>query len=304
MTKYKLATYESDNGPRAGIIVGDTVFDAATLTDQPTYSSVLRILEDWTRAKDMLAAAAQKTGAGWKLSETHLRAPVLYPPAIYCAGANYRDHAMEMAKRLNRPLDPDPKLNGGKPWFFLKASRSVTDPGATVAATHYCKNLDWEVELAAIIGTPGKNIRAEDALKHVAGYTIANDLSARELGRRAEAAAGSPFSFDWTMQKSFDGACPVGPWIVPADDIPDPQNLAMKLWVNDVIKQDSNTAEMIFTLAEQIAQLSISMTLYPGDLILTGTPAGVGQGRGEFLKAGDVVKLEIEGLGTLTNRIA
>ena len=106
------------------------------------------------------------------------------------------------------------------------------------------------------------------------------------------------------MQKSFDGACPVGPWIVPADDIPDPQNLAMKLWVNDVIKQDSNTAEMIFTLAEQIAQLSISMTLYPGDLILTGTPAGVGQGRSEFLKAGDVVKLEIDGLGTLTNRIA
>jgi 2-keto-4-pentenoate hydratase/2-oxohepta-3-ene-1,7-dioic acid hydratase in catechol pathway len=137
-----------------------------------------------------------------------------------------------------------------------------------------------EIELTAVIGKPGRNIRVEDALQHVAGYTIANDISARDLGRRPEAAAGSPFSFDWTGQKCFDGACPIGPWIVPADDIPDPQNLSLKLWVNDVIKQDSNTSEMIFTLAEQIAQLSIGMTLYPGDLILTGTPAGVGQGRG------------------------
>jgi len=304
MAGYKLATYESENGPRAGIIVGEAVFDAAELTGQSSYTSVLRILEDWARAKDILAGAAKKTGAGWKLKETHLRAPVLWPPAIYCAGANYRDHAAEMARKLNRPQDPDPKLNGGRPWHFIKTSRSVTDPGATVTATHYCKNLDWEIELTAVIGKPGKNIRVDDALEHVAGYTIANDISARDLGRRAEAAAGSPFSFDWTGQKCFDGACPLGPWIVPADDIPDPQNLSLKLWVNDVIKQDSNTSEMIFTLAEQIAQLSIGMTLYPGDLILTGTPAGVGQGRGEFLKAGDVVKLEIERIGTLSNRIA
>jgi 2-keto-4-pentenoate hydratase/2-oxohepta-3-ene-1,7-dioic acid hydratase in catechol pathway len=117
-------------------------------------------------------------------------------------------------------------------------------------------------------------------------------------------ATGSAFHFDWVGQKCFDGSCPIGPWIVPADDIADPQNLKLKLWVNDVIKQDSNTSEMIFTLAEQIAHLSKNMTLYPGDVILTGTPAGVGAGRDEFLNAGDVVKLEIEKIGTLTNTMA
>ena len=115
--------------------------------------------------------------------------------------------------------------------------------------------------------------------------------------------ARSPFAHDWVSQKCFDGSCPLGPWIVPASDIPDPQNLALKLWVNDVIKQDSSTSEMIFTVAEQIAQLSRGMTLYPGDIILTGTPAGVGLARNEFLKAGDTVRIEIERIGSLATRI-
>jgi len=114
----------------------------------------------------------------------------------------------------------------------------------------------------------------------------------------------SPFKFDWLGQKNFDDACPVGPWIVPAEDIADPQNVAIKLWVNDVIKQDSHTSKMIFTLAEQISHLSTRVTLQPGDLILTGTPAGVGLARKEFLKAGDVVKVWVEGVGTLTNTCA
>src|SRR5262249_51575746 len=130
------------------------------------------------------------------------------------------------------------------------------------------------------------------------------DLSARDLSRRANAADGSAFKFDWVGQKCFDGACPLGPWVVPARNIADPQNLSLKLWVNDTLKQDSNTGEMIFSLAEQIAHLSQGMTLYLGDLILTGPPAGVGAGRGEFLKPGDVVKLEIESIGVLSNIIA
>jgi 2-keto-4-pentenoate hydratase/2-oxohepta-3-ene-1,7-dioic acid hydratase in catechol pathway len=304
MTGYRLATYQAANGPRAGIIIGDSVFDAATLTGRPSYASVLGLLEDWPRAADVIQTAMRTNPAnGSPLGDTHLRAPVLWPSAIYCAGANYRDHALEMAKRLGRPLDPDPKASGGAPWHFLKASRCVTDPGATVAATSYSKKLDWEVELAAVIGRPARNIPVERALDYVAGYTCANDLSARDLSKRAEASEKSPFHFDWTCQKSFDGSCPLGPWIVPADDIPDPQDLFLKLWVNDVLKQDSNTAEMIFTLADQIAHLSRGMTLYPGDLILTGTPAGVGTGRGEFLNSGDVMKIEIERIGTLSNRI-
>src|SRR5438876_495375 len=134
-------------------------------------------------------------------------------------------------------------------------------------------------------------------------HCAAHDLSARDRGRRANISDTSPFKSDWTKHKTFDGSCPLGPWIVPARDIGDPQNLGLKLWVNDVLKQDSNSKNMIFNLAEQIAQLSSGMTLHPGDLILTGTPAGVGAARGEFLKAGDVVKIWIEKIGTLTNKM-
>jgi 2-keto-4-pentenoate hydratase/2-oxohepta-3-ene-1,7-dioic acid hydratase in catechol pathway len=284
--------------------VGDTVFDAAELTAQPGYATVLGILDDWARAHDAIgrrsATADKKKGTA--LSQIHLRTPVLWPSAIYCAGANYRDHAIEMATRTNRPLDPDPKTIGGKPWHFLKATRCVTDPGVTVKKGAIQK-FDWEVELVAVIGREARSVKAADALDYVAAYTIANDLSARDLSRRTEMNPASAFHYDWVSQKCFDGACPVGPVLVPADQIPDPQNLKMKLWVNDAIKQDSNTSEMIFTVAEQVEQLSRNMTLYPGDLILTGTPAGVGMGRGEFLKEGDVVKLEIERIGTLTNPI-
>ena len=158
MAGYKLATYQSENGPRAGIIVEDSVFDAAELTGQAAYASVLRILEDWPRANDLILGAITRMekAKGWPLVQTHLLAPVLWPSAIYCAGANYRDHAKEMAERTGRPLGPDPKESGGKPWHFLKTPRSIADPGATVAATQYCTKLDWEVELAAIIGREAK----------------------------------------------------------------------------------------------------------------------------------------------------
>jgi 2-keto-4-pentenoate hydratase/2-oxohepta-3-ene-1,7-dioic acid hydratase in catechol pathway len=209
-----------------------------------------------------------------------------------------------MAKRANRPPEPDPKSLGLKPWQFIKASRSLADPGATVSASHYTQKLDWEVELAAVIGKTAKNVSVEQALGHVAGYTAANDLSARDLSRRPHVSETSAFKSDWIGQKSFDGACPLGPWIVPAQDIPDPQNLAIELWVNDVLKQDSNTGKMIFNIAEQISHLSMGMTLHPGDVILTGTPAGVGSARNEFLQPGDVVKIEIERVGALTNTIA
>jgi 2-keto-4-pentenoate hydratase/2-oxohepta-3-ene-1,7-dioic acid hydratase in catechol pathway len=305
MSGYRLATYQAAKGPRAGIIVGETVIDAEELTGQAAYASVLGIVQDWRRASDRIASAVKGgTAKGSPLSQTHLRTPLMFPGALYCAGANYRDHAIEMATKLKRPLDPDPKESGGKPWHFLKPGRCATDPGVTVTATHLTKKLDWEIELAGVIGVEAKGVTVERALDYVAGYTVANDVSARDLARRAEMATGSAFHFDWVGQKCFDGSCPIGPWIVPADDIADPQNLKLKLWVNDVIKQDSNTSEMIFTLAEQIAHLSKNMTLYPGDVILTGTPAGVGAGRDEFLNAGDVVKLEIEKIGTLTNTMA
>jgi 2-keto-4-pentenoate hydratase/2-oxohepta-3-ene-1,7-dioic acid hydratase in catechol pathway len=217
---------------------------------------------------------------------------------------NYSDHAAEMAQRMGREPDTNPKISLGAPWHFLKSPHAIADPGAVVAGSQYCKNLDWEVELAAIIGRKAKNVPVERALDFVAGYTAANDLSARDLSRRANTPPATPFHFDWIGQKCFDGSCPLGPFIVPAGDIPDPQNLSLKLWVNDVLKQDSNTSMMIFSLAEQIAHLSAGITLYPGDIILTGTPAGVGAGRNEFLRPGDTVKIEIEKIGVFANMIA
>jgi 2-keto-4-pentenoate hydratase/2-oxohepta-3-ene-1,7-dioic acid hydratase in catechol pathway len=312
---YKLATYQSSDGARAGVIIGDQVFDAVALTRRAAYASVLGILADWRTADAALRKAAAGLGKSpgkgrgkgrvksRPLGKTRLLAPVRFPSAIYCAGSNYADHAAEMAARDNRPPPPDPHTLGLNAWHFLKASRSLADPGSRVKISGYSQQMDWEIELAAVIGRAAKDVPAKNALGYVAGYTIANDLSARDRGRRANMPDASPFKWDWTKHKTFEGSCPLGPWIVPASDTGDPQKLKLKLWVNGVLKQDSNTSEMIYTLAEQIEQLSAGMTLYPGDIILTGTPAGVGAGRGEFLKAGDVVKLWIEKIGEIENRM-
>jgi 2-keto-4-pentenoate hydratase/2-oxohepta-3-ene-1,7-dioic acid hydratase in catechol pathway len=309
---YTLATYQTKEGPRAGLVIGEDVFDAAKLTGKPAYGSVIGILADWKRAEGALkkaAAGAAKSGvkSGAKrmpLGKTKLLAPAPNPPTIFCAGANYADHAAAMARKQGMPEPTDPREQGLKPWFFIKAAHTITDPGTTIKAKHYANELDWEIELAVVIGRAAKDVPVDKALSYVAGYTVANDLSARDRGRRPGLEPTSIFKMDWTKHKSFDGSCPIGPWIVPASDIADPQKLGLKLWVNGALKQDSNTGQMLFTVAEQIAQLSINMTLHPGDLILTGTPAGTGGESGTFLKAGDVVKLWIEGIGEFENRIA
>jgi 2-keto-4-pentenoate hydratase/2-oxohepta-3-ene-1,7-dioic acid hydratase in catechol pathway len=305
---YKLATYQSSEGARAGLVIGEEVFDAARLTGKPAYATVAGILADWRIAESALkkaAAGAAKSRAKRRLlGKTKLLTPLPAPPTIFCAGANYADHAAAMARKQGMPEPPDPHEQGLKPWHFIKAAPAIAGPGATIRAAHYAKELDWEIELAAVIGRPAKDVPKDKALAYVAGYTAANDLSARDRGRRPGVEPTSPFKMDWTKHKSFDCSCPIGPWIVPASDITDPQNLGMKLWVNGVLKQDSSTGKMLFTLAEQIAQLSVGMTLRPGDLILTGTPSGTGAESGEFLKAGDVVKIWIEGIGEFSNRIA
>jgi 2-keto-4-pentenoate hydratase/2-oxohepta-3-ene-1,7-dioic acid hydratase in catechol pathway len=305
MASYRLVTYAAAAGPRAGIVIGDEVFDAGELTGRAGDATVLGILDDWTAARQRLGNAATAPGTGRKLADTRLLAPIQWPSAIYCAGANYADHAAEMARLQNRAPEPDPHTLGLKPWHFIKAGRStLAAAGDTIQISALSKTMDWEVELAAVIGRRAKDVALDAALDHVAGYTIANDLSARDMGRRPNVPDTSPFKFDWVAHKNFDGSCPLGPWIVPAGDIADPQKLALKLWVNDVIKQDSNTAQMIFSIAEQIAHLSSRITLNPGDVILTGTPSGVGAARKEFLAPGDVVRLWIENIGTLVNRMA
>src|SRR6266849_4284829 len=308
---YKLLSYQAGQAARAGVLVGDTVYDAAKVTGLSAHSSVLGVLDDWSRAKRLLAQAAKRIEAGqgrvkgMPLKRARLLAPVLYPGNIYCAGANYTDHMAETARAQGQAPGPTMKELGEKPWHFVKTSRSaVVGPGARVSLPVYSQMVDWEVELAAVIGKVARDVPVERALDYVAGYTIADDLSARDVMRRDKNPATSPFHFDWLSQKCFDGSCPLGPWIVPAGDIADPQKLGLKLWVNDTLMQDSNTSRMIFDTAEQIAMLSSRVTLQPGDLILTGTPAGVGMGRGRFLKPGEKLKLWIERIGELEHAVA
>lgn len=305
---FKLVTYDSPRGPRAGLVLQEAVFDLAETTGKISYATMLGVLSDWESAEPAINAVASQADSrkadALSLAGVKLLAPVLYPSAVYCAGGNYSDHVQEMARVQNLEPEPDPHTRGIPPWHFIKASRSVVETEATIPLPNHSKMVDWEAELAAFVGKTARNVPIEKALDHIAGYTIANDLSARDVSLRRQVPENSPFRYDWVGQKSFDGSCPVGPWIIPAREIPDPQNLGIRLWVNDVLKQDSHTSKMIFTLAEQVAHLSTRITLYPGDLILTGTPSGVGLARKEFLKSGDKVRVWIERIGTLSNRMA
>jgi 2-keto-4-pentenoate hydratase/2-oxohepta-3-ene-1,7-dioic acid hydratase in catechol pathway len=303
MADYRLVTYRAPDGARAGVVVDETVFDAAALTGERSHASMLGILESWGKARGAIERAIAKPSRrkGVPLRRAKLLTPVMWPGAVFCAGANYTDHVVEMARVQNIAPEPDPHEVGLSPWHFLKASRAVAHPGARLKLPAYSKMVDWEAELAAVIGRTARDVPVEKALGYVAGYTVANDLSARDFTKRPHVADGSPFKYDWLAQKNFDASCPIGPWIVPAKAIRDPQNLGIKLSVNGVVKQDSNTSQMIFTLAEQIAHLSTRLTLHPGDIVLTGTPAGVGLARREFLKPGDEVTVWIEKVGTLTN---
>ena len=308
---YKLLSYQSGREARAGILVGDRIYDAARLTGQAAWSSVLGALQDWSRAHRAFAAAAKRIttdksrAKGVPAKRARLLAPVLYPGDIYCAGANYTDHMAEMARAQGREPGPTMKDLGEKPWHFVKTSRSsVVGPGTAVKLPAYSQKVDWEVELAAVIGRAAKDIPVEKALACVAGYTIADDLSARDAMRRDKNPPTSPFHYDWVSQKCFDGSCPLGPWIVPAGDVRDPHRLGIRLWVNGELMQDSNTGNLIFNTAEQIAMLSSRVTLQPGDLVLTGTPAGVGMGRKRFLQPGERVRLWIERIGEFSHKLA
>jgi len=296
---YRLVSYAGAQGkPRAGILVQGRVIAAENILGHPT--SVIDILRDWDAAHARLAQASAGRN-GFPLSDTRLLAPILYPGALFCAGANYWDHLQEMAEIAKRTTGKEVSpVKPAEPWFFMKTcAGSIVGDGAPVRLPHFSKQVDWEAELGAVIARPTRNVAECDALGAVAGYLIVHDLSARDLMKRE----GSPFVYDWLGQKCFEDSAPMGPWLTPAAYVRDPNDLAIRLWVNGVLKQDSNTGRMVHSTAEQIAYLSRHVTLQPGDVIATGTPAGVGMPRGEFLKVGDETKIEIEGLGTLTNRM-
>jgi 2-keto-4-pentenoate hydratase/2-oxohepta-3-ene-1,7-dioic acid hydratase in catechol pathway len=230
-------------------------------------------------------------GAVHDLSDVQLTAPIPRPRKnIMCLGWNYAEHAKETALlRGQEAKAPE------YPVFFTKAPTTVNSPyGNIIIDPTVSEEIDWEVELAVIIGKGGKNIPEEHALSHVFGYTVLNDVTARDLQSRHK---------QFFKGKSIDGYCPMGPWIVTVDEIEDPQQLAVRLRVNGITKQDGNTSMMIFPIRTIIAILSKGMTLEPGDIIATGTPSGVGFTRNppEFLKAGDVMETEVESIGVLRN---
>jgi 2-keto-4-pentenoate hydratase/2-oxohepta-3-ene-1,7-dioic acid hydratase in catechol pathway len=232
-------------------------------------------------------------GAAHKLSAVQLAAPIPRPRKnIMCLAVNYREHAQETAGvRGHSGEAPE------QPVFFTKAPTSINAPGGEIAIDPAVSTeIDWEVELGVILGKSGRNISEQDALSYVFGYTVINDITARDLQVRHK---------QFFKGKSLDGSCPMGPWIVTADEIPDPHNLALSLRVNGVTKQASHTNLMIFSINRAIAILSAGMTLEAGDIIATGTPSGVGFSRipPEFLQPGDLVEAEVEGVGLLRNRV-
>jgi 2-keto-4-pentenoate hydratase/2-oxohepta-3-ene-1,7-dioic acid hydratase in catechol pathway len=232
---------------------------------------------------------AQDAEAGLAFSADRVQrhAPIPRPRKdVFCLGQNYAAHAAESG-------NPPPTA----PIYFTKPPTTVIGPGEAIAYPNgLTTRLDWEVELGVVIGLGGRDIPEARALDYIFGYTVFNDVTARDLQYRTS---------QWFKGKSLDGSCPMGPVIVTADEIPDPQRLRLQLAVNGVKKQDSNTSDMIFSVARIIADLSAGMTLEPGDCISTGTPQGVGDGRKppEYLKPGDVMNAEVERIGVLTNPV-
>ena len=279
-----------------GVVTGNEVFIPAHTDAAPTeFSDMLSLIDGGQAALLHLAAALATAGSSRvPLAQVELLAPIPRPRKnIVCLGWNYFDHAKESAAGSGRTIEiPE------HPVVFTKGVTSVNGPYAEIPAQpEVTQQLDWEVELGVIIGTGGRGISEARALDHVFGYTVINDISARDVQFRHK---------QYFLGKSLDGACPMGPYIVTPDEIADPQSLQLRSWVNGILKQEANTRDMIFSVARTIAILSRGMTLEPGDIIATGTPAGVGFARSppEFMKAGDVVECEVAGVGRIKNRIA
>ena len=309
--KYASFSLPSDVVPRLGVVRGDRMIDPRTLppSDWQPPATLLDLIQQgpgaWTRMRELVdqydpggdfaAPSAPKSPPGsYPLSAVRWHAPIPRPlKNVFCLGRNYVAHAEEAARARGQEVKI-PTI----PVIFTKAPTSVTGPFDDIPVDRgVTQQVDWEVELGAIIGKTARNIARADALQHVFGYTVINDVSARDLQQQ---------HLQWFKGKSLDGFCPMGPLVVTADEFGDPQSKQLQLRVNGVVKQDASTAKMIFPVDVILEWLSKGLTLEAGDIIATGTPEGVGMGRSpqEFLNDGDVLETEVEGIGTLRNRIS
>jgi 2-keto-4-pentenoate hydratase/2-oxohepta-3-ene-1,7-dioic acid hydratase in catechol pathway len=267
---------------RPGLLHEDSVID---LTSVGNYRDTLAVIANGLDAAADMAEVAEASGQRVPLSDIKLLAPIARPPRIFCIGLNYRDHAVESKMELPRV-----------PTVFFKLVSAIVGPDAAIELPRLTQQADYEAELAVVIGLGGKNIAAADWSKHVFGYTILNDVSARDIQLSTS---------QWSLGKSFDTFAPLGPAIVSAPEIADPHRLDIRLAVNGEVLQSSNTRELIFPIPELIAYISSIAPLEAGDIISTGTPAGVGLGRNpqRWLRPGDEIVIEITSLGRLRNPV-
>ncbi|MFN8633682.1 MAG: fumarylacetoacetate hydrolase family protein [Chloroflexota bacterium] len=311
MRTFSLATVERP-GPHqipaeahdvAALVVDGRLYPLDALaSDRPElHGGLFGLLQRWDEVYPALRSLAERVdrhGPGLAPGDRSIRlvTPIRYPRAIFCTVFNYYDFAAEAG------VTP-PDKSATRPYVCIKLPHGVIGPNETIVLPPSSKLVDWEVELGAVIGRPCRNVFRRDALDYVAGYTIVNDVSARDIISRPD---WPNFGSDWLESKNFDTATPIGPYVVPREFVEDPQQVRLRLTRNGVVQQDGNTASMIFSLAEQIAHISATMTLLPGDVIATGTPAGVGWKRGIKLEPGDVLELELPDLpevGVLRNAV-
>ncbi len=277
----KLATFTLDGATRIGVVRGDEIVDlAAAAPGLPR--DMLGFLEAGRPALDAAHAAVAKA-AGLPLARVRLEAPIARPPKFLAVGLNYADHVAESG--LETPQFPT---------IFNKQSTCVVGPVDPVHVPRASHVVDYEGELGFVIGRRCRHVSRDDAADVIAGYLVVNDVTVRDWQLRIPT---------WTMGKSFDTHGPIGPWIVTPDELPDPHRLQLRTWVNGALRQESNTKELIFDCFTLVEHLSTAFTLEPGDIVATGTPSGIGIAMKppQLLKAGDVVRIEIEGIGTIEN---
>ena len=280
----KLVTFALDEKTRLGVLREDRIVDLAEASGGRLPADMLALLQQGEPALELAREIAANAASGPALAQVELLAPVPNPSKVVAIGLNYMDHCRE--QNIEPPQAP---------MIFAKFPTAVVGPGAVIRwDPALTRQVDYEAELAVVMGRTARRVSAAQALDYVAGYMNCNDVSARDLqfGDR-----------QWVRGKSLDTFCPLGPWLVTRDEVPDPHALSIRCTVNGTVMQDSTTAEMIFDVPQLIEFASQAFTLLPGDVIATGTPDGVGVFRSPqiFLKEGDVVTVEVEGLGELTN---
>ncbi|MBY0409742.1 MAG: fumarylacetoacetate hydrolase family protein [Burkholderiaceae bacterium] len=287
----RIATYAHNETRYVGLVSDDgqhiTPFDVSTEVAQ---RGALPLIEGLAVGRVLPAL----TAASVAVSDVTLQAPLPLPRRnIWCVGRNYHAHAKELSASVFKDNNTDPEA---WPIVFTKVPECVVGPTDAVQLPDAAisAQIDYEAELAVVIGKGGKNIARDRAMEHVFGYTVVNDVTARDVQMRHQ---------QWDMGKSFDTFCPMGPWIVTADTV-DGRTTRVRCWVNGELRQDGPTENMIFDIPTLIETISRGITLYPGDVIATGTPAGVGMGLKppRYLQAGDVVRIEIDGIGSIENR--